>query len=87
MSAERPLGVIEAILAVRDQCPRAAARNYAAQALEAVKQGGADVMREQVGLVLATIAGWRGDRALAVHRALQGFLTQTKADDTAPPST
>lgn len=76
-SPERPLGVIEAILAVRDQCPRAAARDVAAAALEAVKRGGADVLREQAGLVLATIAGWRGDRALAVHRALHGFLSQS----------
>ena len=86
MSTERPLGVIEAILAVRDQCPRAAARNYAGQALEAVAKGGAGALREQVGLVLATIAGWRGDRALAVQRALQGFLAQTKADGNLPPS-
>ena len=86
MGAERPLGVIEAILAVRDQCTRAAARDYAAQALEAVKKGGAQALREQVGLVLATIAGWRGDRAVAVHRALQGFLDSTEADDGAPQS-
>ena len=78
MSAERPLGVIEAILAVRDQCPRAVARTHAAQALDAIKQGGASVMREQAGLVLATIAGWRGDRALAVHRALHAFVTDAK---------
>ena len=78
-SPERPLGVIEAILAVRDQCPRAAAREHAAVALEAVKAGGAHVLREQAGLVLATIAGWRGDRALAVHRALHAFLAQTAA--------
>ncbi len=84
MSAERPLGVIEAIMAVRDQCPRAVARENAARALEAVKAGGADAMREQVGLVLTTIAGWRGERALAVHRALHGFLTQTKTPDVAP---
>ncbi len=84
MSPERPLGVIEAIMAVRDQCPRAVARENAAHALEAVKQGGADALREQVSLVLATIAGWRGERALAVHRALQGFLVQTKAGDGEP---
>ena len=76
-SPDRPLGVIEAILAVRDQCPRAAARDVAAGALEAVKAGGADVLREQAGLVLATIGGWRGDRALAVQRSLHAFLAQT----------
>lgn len=74
-SKDRPLGVIEAIQAVRDQCPRAAARAQAAAALDAVKQGGASTLREQAGLVLATIAGWRGDRALAVHRALHGFVS------------
>lgn len=84
MSPERPLGVIEAIMAVRDQCPRAVAREHAGRALEAVKQGGADALREQAGLVLATIAGWRGDRALAVQRALHGFLAQTKPADPAP---
>jgi hypothetical protein len=78
VESERPLGVVEAIMAVRDQCPRAAAREYAAQALEIVKTGGAVVLREQVGLVLATIAGWRGERALAVQRALHGFLAQTE---------
>ena len=85
MSAERPLGGIEAIQAVRDQCPRAAARDYAAQALAAVKGDGAAALRDQVALVLATIAGWRGDRALAVHRPLQGFLDQTRAEGGAPP--
>jgi len=76
-SPERPLGVIEAILAVRDQCPRAVAREHAAAALERVKSGGAPVLREQAGLVLATIAGWRGERGLAVQRALHAFLAQT----------
>jgi len=80
-SLERPLGVIEAILAVRDQCPRAVAREHAAAALERVKGGGAEVLREQAGLVLATIAGWRGDRALAVQQALQAFLLQTARRD------
>jgi hypothetical protein len=77
---ERPLGVIEAIQAVRDQCPRAAARSHAAAALEAVKQEGAGARREQAGLVLATVAGWRGVRALAVHRALHAFLTEGPPD-------
>jgi hypothetical protein len=73
---QRPLGVIEAIQAVRDQCPRAAARAHAAAALDAVKQRGAGALREQAGLVLATISGWRGERALAVHRALQEFVAE-----------
>jgi len=77
---QRSLGVIEAIQAVRDQCPRAAARSHAAAALEAIGRDGAAVLREQAGLVLATIAGWRGDRALAVHRALHAFLESSSAE-------
>lgn len=77
MSPERSLGVIEAITAVRDQCPRAAARAHAEQALAAIQRGGAAVLREHVGSVLATIAGWRGERALAVQRALHSFLAQS----------
>lgn len=77
MSPERSLGVIEAIVAVRDQCPRAAARSHAEQALAAIQRGGAAVLREHAGSVLATIAGWRGERGLAVQRALHDFLAQS----------
>ena len=75
--AERPLGVIEAIQAVRDQCPHAAVREHATQALDRIKQGGSDALREQVYLVYSTLAGWRGERANAVKRALGEFLEQT----------
>ena len=72
--SSRPLGVIEAIQAVRDQCPHAAVRRHATQALEAVRTGGAAALREQAALVLSTIAGWRGERADEVRRALAGFV-------------
>jgi hypothetical protein len=74
--SERPLGVIEALIAVRDQCPHAGVRDNAAAALEAIKAGGAGVLREQAFLVFSTIAGWRGERADAVRRALQRFLAE-----------
>lgn len=74
---ERPLGVIEALTAARDQCPNAAVRVHAARALEALKGGGPDALREQASLVLGTLAGWRGERAEAVKRSLHDFLERT----------
>jgi len=70
----RTLGVVEAIVAVRDQCPHAHVRQHASQALEAVQRGGADALREQAFLVLATLAGWRGERADQIKRSLEHFL-------------
>lgn len=81
-STERPLGIIEAISAVRDQCPNAAVRSYAESALEIIKREGASAMRPQAHLVLSTSAGWRGARADQVRRTLQQFLAQTL-----PPAT
>lgn len=72
--AARLLGVIEALVAVRDQCPHAGVREHAERALESVKQGGAGVLREQASLVLTTLAGWRGERADQVKRSLLAFL-------------
>ena len=74
---ERPLGVIEALASVRDQCPHAAVREHAERALEAIRQGGRETLHEQVFLVLSTIGGWRGDKAFAVKRALRSFLDET----------
>lgn len=79
--AERPLGVIEAIQAARNQCPHAAVRDHAAQALALIEQGGAEALREQAFLVYSTLAGWRGERANAVKRALGQFLEQTTPGD------
>ena len=73
---ERPLGVIEALMSVRDQCPHAAVRQHAERALEAIRVGGSAALKEQVFLVLSTLGGWRGDKAFAVKRALRGFLDE-----------
>ncbi len=73
----RVLGVVEAIVAVRDQCPHAHVRQHAARALEAVQAGGADALREQAFLVLATLAGWRGERADQIKRSLEKFLASS----------
>lgn len=78
---ERTLGVIEALTAVRDQCPHAAVRDHAAAALREVARGGADALRVQASLVLTTLAGWRGERAEQVKRSLQAFLASS-----APPT-
>jgi hypothetical protein len=75
-SRERTLGVIEALVAVRDQCPHAAVRDHAAAALERIKAGGSAALREQASLVLSTLAGWRGERADQVKRSLLAFLAQ-----------
>jgi hypothetical protein len=71
---ERNLGVVEAFLAVRDQCPSGAVRRVALDAIEAVKHGGPGTLREQTYFVLTAIQGWRGERATQVHRSLQAFL-------------
>lgn len=79
----RELGVIEAISLVRERCPHGAVREHAAAALEKVKAGGADALREQAFLVLSTLAGWRGARAEQVKRSLRAFLERTGGN--APP--
>jgi hypothetical protein len=83
---EHPLGVVEALVSVRDQCPHAAVRQHASRALQAVQAGGPAELRRQAFLVFSTIAGWRGPRAQAVKRALRGFLDETghSASDAAP---
>jgi hypothetical protein len=70
----RDLGVIEAFTVVTQQCPSGSVRACAERAIEAVKTGGADALREQAYFVLTAIQGWRGDRATQVHRSLSAFL-------------
>jgi len=84
-SGNRVLGVVEAIVAVRDQCPHAQVREHAAQALERIKAGGADALREQAFLVFSTLAGWRGPRAMQVRRSLQQFLAGFDTPDSGSP--
>lgn len=73
---DRNLGVIESIMAARDQCPSAAVRSQAAAALDAIRSGGPEVLREQAFLVFSTSSGWRGARATQVRRSLQTFLAE-----------
>ena len=76
----RTLGVIEAITLVTQQCPSGAVRACAERALEAIKAGGADALREQAYFVLTALQGWRGDRATQVHASLSAFLESSTGD-------
>jgi hypothetical protein len=70
----RELGVIEAIMAVTRSCPSGVVVSAAESALEAIKTGGAGVMKQQAYFVLVALQGWRGDRARQVHRSLTNYL-------------
>ena len=74
--SERKLGVVEAIVAVRDQCPSGAVRTCAERALDEIKLGRPGVLREQAFNVLSAIQGWRSDRAKLVHASLRAFLAE-----------
>ncbi len=79
----RQLGVVECLVAITNECPRGHVRAVANQALEAIKQQGSGVMRDQVYYVLTAIQGWRGERARQVHESLTTFYhsTPSQADD------
>jgi hypothetical protein len=77
----RMLGVIEAITLVTQQCPSGSVRTCAEGALEAIRSGGADALREQAWIVLSAIRGWRGDRARQVHTSLSHFLETSRDQD------
>ncbi len=86
--SERKLGVVEAIVAVRDQCPSGAVRTCAERALDEIKLGRPGVLRIQAFNVLSAIQGWRSDRAKQVHASLQAFLEEgenQKRSRQAPP--
>lgn len=74
--ADRKLGVVEAIVAVRDQCPSGAVRRVAERALDDIKTKRAGAMKEQAFNVLSAIQGWRSNRASQVHVALKAFLEE-----------
>ena len=73
---DRDLGVIEAITFVTRSCPSGVVVSVAEQALEAIKQGGAGVLKQQAYFVLTSMKGWRGDRATQVHRSLARYLEE-----------
>ena len=73
---DRNLGVVEAIMMVTRSCPNGRVVSVAEQALEAIKAGGADVIKNQAYFVITAMKGWRGDRASQVHRSLKHYLDQ-----------
>jgi hypothetical protein len=78
---DRDLGVIEAITVVTRSCPNGGVTTAAKGALEAIKTGGPDTLKEQAYFVLISIKGWRGDRARQVHRSLSRYLYPAASDD------
>ena len=77
---DRDLGVIEAITVVTRSCPNGGVTRAAKQALEAIKAGGPDTLKEQAYFVLIAIKGWRGERARQVHRSLSLYLDQAASN-------
>jgi len=77
----RSLGVVEALVATRDQCPNGAVRRCAEQALEAIKTRRPGILREQAFFVLTMMRGWRGDRATQVRDSLEAFLAEDSPSD------
>ena len=69
----RQLGVVECFVAITNECERGPVRAVASQALEAIKERGPGVMREQVYYVLTALQGWRGVRARQIHDSLTAF--------------
>jgi hypothetical protein len=84
--ADRDLGVIEAITVVTRSCPSGAVVTAAERALDAIKTGGPNALRDQAYFVLMAIQGWRGDRATQVHRSLSRYLEQTRKSESSPTS-
>jgi hypothetical protein len=78
---ERDLGVIEAITVVTRSCPNGGVIAAAERALDAIKAGGPDTLKEQAYFVLTAIQGWRGDRARQVHRSLTRYLDPNALDN------
>lgn len=76
---ERDLGVIEAITYVTRSCPSGVVVAAAERALDSIKQGGPDVIKQQAYFVLTALQGWRGDRARQVHRSLTNYLELKKS--------
>jgi hypothetical protein len=77
---QRDLGVIEAITIVTRSCPSGVVVASAERALEAIKEGGSEVIKQQAYFVLMALQGWRGDRARQVHRSLSKYLEEAPSD-------
>ena len=83
---DRNLGVIEAIMIVTRSCPNGRVVSVAEQALEAIKTGGADVIKNQAYFVLTAMQGWRGERASQVHRSLKRYLDEKTESSSSKPA-
>ena len=79
---DRDLGVIEAISYVTRSCPSGVVVSAAERALEAIKAGGSDAMKQQAYFVLTAIKGWRGERATQIHRSLRRYLEESQGAGT-----
>ena len=73
----RELGVVECFVAITNECQSGPVRSMASHALEAIKSGGSEVMRQQVYYVLTALQGWRGERASQVHASLTKYYQDT----------
>jgi hypothetical protein len=83
------LGLIEAFVAARDQCPSGRVRTLATAALQAVERDKDAALHDQAYLLLGATQGWRGDRADQVRISLAAFLEETpkrSGGDTVAPS-
>ena len=75
---DRTLGVVECFTIINEQCPSGAVRAVAERAMQATREGGPGVLREQAWYVLTAMKGWRGERASQVHRSLSEFIESSK---------
>ena len=81
---DRDLGVIEAITYVTRSCPSGVVIASAERALDAIKDGGPAVMKQQAYFVLMALKGWRGERARQVHRSLTRYLEGDTSKNDSP---
>lgn len=87
IDSERELGVVEAITIVTRSCPNGGVVRAAEQALETIKGGGPEAMKQQAYFVLTAIKGWRGDRAGQVHRSLSQYLERASSSSSSSSNT
>ena len=83
----RQLGVVESLVAITNECQSGPVRTVASQALDAIKNRGSGVMREQVYYVLSSMQGWRGKRATQVHRSLSAYYQSSEPESSEPETT
>ncbi len=75
----RKLGIIEAFVAVRAQCPNGSVQRVARAGLDAVQKEGADALPLHAFYLLTAVRGWQGDRATQVKATLEEFLARQES--------